>query len=324
MKEIAHLYSLEEIRHSFNITKIEEVVPVTISSDPNKYVPSGSPGIATISSLVQDKKLKNTLFGDERGKFVSVSFPFPTKVGNPGKLYTEVYQENIRPLPQKNLITNHKIKTIEEFEKDKLREIGNYVASNAAITFVMPDLSNVSEFWNNIYNLCSKYKYTVSFNHSVGARSRQFITDEFIPFVSFIDILYCIPIFDYRKIDGMGVCCGFMYKNDHEKNRETVIIESVYFVLSNYQANLLYLDGVTIGIPTKINANVLNHMLSTIEKEINYRNLTSEKKKTIVSRTRPPTKSKKAIISDFRWNSLTTTAIDTSDTCTNIYSGSTL
>lgn len=267
MEKVNHLYSLERFKNIFKIGKLEEVVPVTIAFDPNNYVPPGSPGIA----------LKDSLFINEgknpEGRTVFVSCPFPSKDGlRPGTI-VKTYNKNLYTLPQKNLIINHKVKSINEFEKDKISDIGKYVATNAAITFIMPDLLNAANFWMNIHNMCSKYKYSSFFHHSGGTGFRMYNSDKFIPFVSFIDISYCIPIFDYSKVDGIGIYCGFMYEHSDKKGEEFRIIDTLCFVLSNHRTNFLYLDGAKIRIPIKINTSTIRYMLEFIKNEIKYKKI---------------------------------------------------
>lgn len=267
MIDFAHPYSLEKFKSAFNTNNLElkNVLPVTISFDPNRYVPSGSPGVV----------LKNSLLATERNQLVRVLFPFPTKKGlSPGTII-DINYKNLHLLPQKNLTKDHKIKTINAFKKDNLYDIGNYVTTNAAITFTFSDLNAASMFWKEIPYLCSIYKYTSFFFHFGGSRKRKNLKEKFIPFISFIDLPYCIPVFDYRKIDGMGVCCGFMYKNEHEENGKkitsTTVVDTLYFILSNHKTNILYMDGVKLGNSAKISTDMLNYMSNFIEIEILYK-----------------------------------------------------
>lgn len=268
MENFTHLYSLDAFRSAFNINKLEleDLTPVTISFDPNRYIPTGSPGVT----------LKNSLLTNNKNRLIRVSFPFPTKRGiAPGALVDTNYK-NLYPLPQKSLIKGHKIKTIDTFKKDRLRDIRNYVSTNAAITFTFSNLDAALTFWKDIPYLCSIYKHTVFFYHLAGGRKRKSATEEFIPFISFVNLPYCIPIFDYRKIDGMGICCGFIYKKRYKEDGKvkyrTITVDTLYFVLSNYQANVLYIDGVKIGTSAKIDINILNYMMRFIQDEVGYKN----------------------------------------------------
>ena len=114
--------------------------------------------------------------------------PFPPVAGSLPGTYIRVHHKNLYPLPPKNLIINHKVKTVDMLNwRDNFRSIRNYITNNAAITFLIPNLLNAITFWDSIHNLCSKYKYTVHFYHSISIRQRKLLTDEFIPFVTFGD-----------------------------------------------------------------------------------------------------------------------------------------
>ena len=269
--EISHLYSLMTLKRTFNTDNLEEIVPVTISLDPNKYMPYGAPGITLKDSLMNTKLI---------GRRVPVLFPFPPKQGiNPG-VYTEICSENIYPLPQKNLIAGHKVKTVNSFNIDKMHRIRDYVRENNAITFVLCDLREAADLFQNIPIILSKYKYSTLFNQygGVSPKGARKPVGEFITFASFVDINYCIPIFDHRKVDGMGVYCGFMYHNGN--NTFSYTTNSMCFVLSNYGENLFYTDGASIATRTEINTGVLEYMLQRIKCEIDAERMQKTKSGT--------------------------------------------
>lgn len=267
--EISHLYSLRSLRKVFNIETLDEVVPVNISFDPNKYLPSGSPGVT----------LKRNLENNRISQFVSVLFPFPPKAGIAPGIHTKVHAENIYQLPQKRLITGHKVKTINMFEHSKLRGIRDYVNDNDAITFVLDSLVGALDFFSYIPDIMSRYKYSTHFYHcGTGITSDMKNKDDaFIPFVSFVNINYCIPIFDHRKVDGMGVYCGFMYSN--KNSEEFGIIDTLSFVLSNHQANLFHVDGAKIATKAILSSEVLVYLLKRIKAEIIGKKVTTGTKK---------------------------------------------
>lgn len=254
MGKTNHLYSLNKFEYIFhkgplinkNPLVLEDLVPVTIAFDLNKYVSAGSPGVTLKTSLLDDS--------DEKG-MAQVIFPFPTTPSILPGTQIEIKRKNLYALPEKNLIANHKVKTIPTFQKDKLKDIKKYVSINGAITFIMPDLIKSANFWLDIPDLCSKYKYMMSFYNFTRLHEQNYHPftrlrhqeEEFIPFVSFIDLPYCIPIFDHRKIDGMGVRCGLMYKKIYTENfkikYEIEDIKTLYFVVST-KLLLLHLEKV--------------------------------------------------------------------------------
>ena len=264
MIDPTHPYSLEAFKSTFGMA-IKDIIPVTISFDPNKYMSSGSPGVT----------LKSSLLDARRNQLIRVSFPFPTKKGIAPKTFIDINHKNVYPLPPKNLINNHKIKVVDEFKKSRLYDIGEYVTTNAALTFTFPNLKTAYMFWENIPHLCHMYKYTAFFYHLGGGKRRKSPKEEFIPFVSFIDLPYCVPIFNHRKINGMGVCCGFMYKKEHNNNGKitytTTTVDTLYFILSNHKTNVFYIDGVKLNTPEKIGKDILNYMQHFIETEMAYK-----------------------------------------------------
>lgn len=256
--KIPHLYSLSTLKQTFDIKTLDDVIPVTVSFDPNKYIPSGSPGVVN----------KNVLFNTTRpeGRSVSVLFPFSPRAGITPGTCTKIHRKNIYQLPQKKLIVEHKVKTIDMFNVKKLSKIRDFVNDNAAITFTLFDPTFASEFFANVPNICSKYKHSTFFYHygeGLAGNMRN-ADDVFVSFVSFIDINYCIPIFDHRKVDGMGVYCGFMY-NNAKNGKGSVLIDALCFVLSNHRENLFYTDGAKVAMESKISVDVLKYMIQRIK-----------------------------------------------------------
>ena len=255
--KISHLYSFSTLKQTFDIKTLNDIIPVTISFDPNKYVPSGSPGVVN----------KNVLFNTARpeGRSVPVLFPFSPKAGVTPGTCIKIHSKNIYQLPQKNLIVGHKVKIIDMFNVKKLKQIKDFVNANGAITFALFDAPSASDFFANIPDICSKYKHSTFFYHC-GDRSDGHMRntdDMFVSFVSFIDINYCIPIFDHRKVDGMGVYCGFMYNNKDGKG--SVLIDVLCFVLSNHRENLFYTDGAKVGVESRVSTDVLKYMIQRIK-----------------------------------------------------------
>lgn len=255
--KISHLYSLSTLKQTFDIKTLDDVIPVTISLDSSKYMPSGAPGIVKKNDLLNAERLE--------GRHISVLFPFPPKTGITPGTCIKIHSKNIYELPQKNLIVGHKVKTIDMFNINNLRKIRDFVKDNAAITFALFDTSNAVDFFTSIPDICSKYRHSPFFYHygeGLGGHIRN-TDDVFVSFVSFIDINYCIPIFDHRKVDGMGVYCGFMYNNKH--NKSSVLIDVLCFVLSKYGENLFYTDGARVSVESKISTDVLKYMIQRIK-----------------------------------------------------------
>lgn len=236
---------------------LDDVIPVTISFDPNKYVPSGAPGLTN----------KNTLLSEAypKGRSISVLFPFSPRTGVTPGTCVKIHSKNVYQLPQKNLIAGHKVKIIDIFKAKRLKQIKDFVNANGAITFALLDATSSTDFFSRIPDLCSRYKYSTFFYHCGEGLSdrRRTADDVFVSFVSFIDINYCIPIFDHRKVDGMGVYCGFMYNNKYGKG--STLIDVLCFVLSNHRENLFYTDGAKVGIESRVSMDVLKYMIQRIK-----------------------------------------------------------
>jgi len=255
--EISHLYSFNTLKQTFDIKTLNDIIPVTVSFDPNRHVPSGSPGVVN----------KNTLFNTERfeSRSVPVLFPFSPRTGVTPGTCIKINSKNIYELPQKNLIVGHKVKTIDKFNVKNLKKIRDFVKDNAAITFALFDASNAIDFFASIPDLCSRYNHSTFFYHYGNGLSGHIrdADDVFVSFVSFIDINYCIPIFDHRKVDGMGVYCGLMYNN--KKNKGSILIDVLCSVLSNHKENLLYTDGTNIATESRVSNDVLKYMIQRIK-----------------------------------------------------------
>ena len=246
------MYQLDKLAIQKNM-KSTNFVPVTISCGRYMRAFVGMPGIVIEKDL--------GMLDCE----VPVLFPFPSTTDKATIDISQALSNKLHRLPPKNLVHNHRIKTIDMFAHNKLQEVAKYVKEHASITFIFSDLTGTAAFISEIPYMCTNYEYTVPFSMRKEKKvETQSFPYEFIPFVNFIDIPYCIPIFDSHKVGGIGVYCGFLYLRADDKY---VIRNSLYFILSNYEDNLLYVDGTKVRTEGVVQQAALTHMLEIINSE---------------------------------------------------------
>lgn len=270
MVKIKHIYELDNLapRKAVDSTTF---VPVTTPCGKRFGTLVGTPGIVA----------ENMLTGTGREIPVLLSFPVSQSRHNRNMPY--IPDTNLHVLPPKNLIHNHRVKMINEFKSEKIHDIADYVKEHASITLTFSDPAGAARFIEKIPSMHKSYKHIIPYNFRKGVFNARTATFKFIPFVHFIDLPYCISIFDGRKVDGIGIRCGFLYlKNTGDPNYACMTFNNLYFILSNYKDNLLYVDGVKIRTECNIEQSTIGHMLSIIKDERALRETPSvvPKKKT--------------------------------------------
>jgi len=245
-----------DTKHIFNLTKLGkdvECLQATINTSANGiHAHLGSP-------LIVSKKA----FGDEKVKAIRVLFPFPFKLGqSPGSSYS-VDKRHLIVKNDKCFVNNNKIKVIPEFKMDNLSTLLKYVRDNGSITFnisaseyengtLVPSrekktAASVCSFLDVLYEMCNRYKYNSLF---FCEYLKSFISSDVSNIhytASFLDLYNCIPIFNHKKVDGVGVIFNMCLIGSTKTSGSLVSRVCVVLALSNYKDNIFVTDGIQVN-----------------------------------------------------------------------------
>lgn len=133
-----------------------------------------------------------------------------------------------------------------------------------------PDQEGTKEFLKNMNYLLSRYKFHTSIDYSY-ATAKQVrgwgISNETaaVPCITIFDISHCIPIFNTRKVDGIGLLYEVILKDATEVNGSVFKSSSLTMIFSQFNDNLFYLDGETLASPNKFDRSIIKYLLQGVD-----------------------------------------------------------
>lgn len=226
------------------------------------YAPLGSP-------LIINKKD----FDNEELKVIKGLFPFPFKAGyQPGSRYS-VEKAHLIVKDNECFVDKSRIKIISEFKADNFSTLLKYVKDNGSITFNISaseyengllvsnqekkTAASVCEFLDTLYNICEGYKYYSLFFCQYSESFVSADVSDIYYTASFLDLYNCVPIFNHRKVDGIGVIFNMNLINPTKATGSLVSKACIALVLSNYKDNIFITDGIRINEIRPINPSVI-------------------------------------------------------------------
>jgi len=159
-----------------------------------------------------------------------------------------VMSKIVHPVNLKPLYKNHKVLTVSEFDIGKFERLMQFVRDVGGISLVISDKNgreNVADAVRKIQNL---WNYTALFYYNAwGGKYLEGKDDSYACLLTFLDLPYCIPLFNMHKIDGVGLSfCGFTKKASLNYGclHRTFKMDLIY---SKYEENLFVVDGVDVN-----------------------------------------------------------------------------
>jgi hypothetical protein len=182
-------------------------------------------------------------------KHIKIKSYFPGRVEHVCKYDTIMSSlDTIIEADDDGFINTHKHKILKYFDPEKLHKIGEFVKQNRSISFEMENFEAAEEllkslkYFNNYYKLSMHYGNYYN-NYSVSKIKKD--TLKF--FILFLDLKYAVPLYSKKKVDGMGVCVGAYWLEYSKKIEYMYNCSQIYFVLSNYNDNVVSVDGGKIN-----------------------------------------------------------------------------
>lgn len=267
-------------KHFYNLVDGERYVPVVIHC-----ATAISDNQTPCPGFLRQKYFTEQSPKDSRpGRISSTSdvmlAPFPSRKGVKirSKIIFEGYGDElvISQLDEKRIFDDHPIENVERFPLDKMATINERVKETGAYTFVVEKEKAILEAVKKIpkvseeaFRVASLMKYEIDTSKSAGSKLNLL--------VSFLDLPYCIPIYDSRYVDGMGMFVA-LYFPEISEEKQTLFIKHIYaVVLSHHKENVLTIDGGSeVNAYEPIPSGLTDLFLSTVKQK-------PEKEKSIAS-----------------------------------------
>lgn len=154
----------------------------------------------------------------------------------------------ISPVKLKPLYKGHKILTVSSFDLGKFGRLLEFVKDVGGISLVIEYDEGKREVSNSIQQLAMEFKYSSLFLFNVW--DDKFLwseDDKLVCVLTFLDLPYCVPLFNMHKVDGVGLSfSGATIEGSmaHGYLRRIFRADIIY---SNYEDNIFFIDGLPIN-----------------------------------------------------------------------------
>ena len=148
---------------------------------------------------------------------------------------------NLRPLAE-----NHRVLTISEFDLGKFDRLMEYIRDVGAISFVVDFQSGFKSIPKQMRKIEKLFEYSaLFFFNSWGTKYLEGPDDKYVGVVSIFDLPYCVPLFNMRRVNGIGFSFSGVTINASKNYGQLHRVFKVEFVYSHYPDNIFVIDGVT-------------------------------------------------------------------------------
>jgi len=205
----------------------------------NELWPCGTPIVYAANSLKKDARLHPS---------VRVYTIMPPSQHASGYEVAQVELQAISPIGLKPLYNNHKILTVGSFDFGKFDRLLEFIRDVGGISLIIEYEEGRRELAESVKQIERAFKYCSAFSYNTWTdRNLWGKDDKFVCVLTFLDIPYCVPLFNMRKVDGIGLSfCGATVKAsiDYGYLNKTFRTDLVY---SNYEDNVFFVDGIAIN-----------------------------------------------------------------------------
>ena len=138
---------------------------------------------------------------------VRLFFPFPTRIGHSTGMHTDARLNHIHIRKDAPNIIDTETIVGKEYDPKDIHNIAKHVDDKGALTFQF-ETEQLPEFTDNLVGatVFSKvYKTNILMGRRSDLYQKRKDGDEVTGLLSFIRLDLCIPVFDFKHMDGMGV-----------------------------------------------------------------------------------------------------------------------
>jgi hypothetical protein len=171
---------------------------------------------------------------------------FPARANN-GCGYIWLPENALKFTDKQPLCETHKTVTIDNFDYSQFGNIINSVKKHGGISFVSKEKSAAHSIFGSVKSIVREYNYPSLFYYN--ASSGRFLSgedDDLLSIVSFFDLTHCVPLFNMKKVDGMGISFSQVIRKHSELLEKQIYTFRLDIMVSNYKDNLFLIDGAVV------------------------------------------------------------------------------
>lgn len=242
----------------------DEYAPVLLLADSERNLPLPCPGIMRQKDI-------NVAMSDDRPKrrFAYMSIPFCPREGQQMRQRISV-SPAILPMEPKNLIKEHRLEIVDKFPLESLPQIKEAARERGAVSFIVEKHSEMRKAVEKLDQEAAKvFKYVTCMKYNVGAGTRKLEEDRLSLALSFIELPYCIPIYNANRVDGVGVIVSLIYQPSSIAMGGLNFRDMYGLVFSNYEDNVFKIDGGSrVNKFSPIPGGLKEHFYSSIKEDL--------------------------------------------------------
>lgn len=202
-------------------------------------------------------------------KHTNVLFTFPVYSDRPPNRIDLYKTSDLKRKSHGCFLDNHKFINALSFGPKRIAQAIKLTKENSAVSFVMSKQTAVSFLQKLIPLALDRYKYHSVFHTFYNNNIKSYVNivpgDCAISVVSFLDIRHCIPIFNTRRVDGVGIIFRTILPLTSKKDKMLIEIAEMSVILSQFKENLFCIDGTDMCPHITITNELICKMIDVTE-----------------------------------------------------------
>jgi hypothetical protein len=177
--------------------------------------------------------------------------------------------QTVQPINIKPLCGNHEVLTVASFDFGKFYRLLDFIHDVGGISLVIEQARGRSTIVESIIKLTKIFKYNSLFYYNTwGKKYLAGDDDKYICILSFFDIPYCIPLFDMRRVDGIGLSFTGVTLKASKAYGQLHRVFKADLIYSNYEENLYVIDGVNVNPPSRCGSDTYSSLATVANIEL--------------------------------------------------------
>ena len=188
---------------------------------------------------------------------------FPARYNGGIFINSRIGVENLRVVNGNRLFNLHYIKPIEKFSMGTINYVIKYAKHWGAITLKFVGHQEAANFVNKLKAIFKLYNHYSSFGSNFQHTSSAFFKHATCKFyATFIDVSYCVPIWNPKKVDGMGLIISLVSDDTGQPNGMPLVAFNSAIMLTNYEENIFKVDGCVANPHENVGNDLIDMLLN--------------------------------------------------------------
>lgn len=175
-------------------------------------------------------------------------------------------------------------RTVSGFKKDMFELVAN-LAKTEGTAVVLLNQESATKMLDGFDEMLKMFKYShvVTLKHTDPRNRIRVAEDTIKPALTVFDIRLCMPVFNHRRCDGIGLSYELVLPKSSSESGKLISFGLMAVLLSNFRDNLFYVDGVDIRAESPMHSATLEELKDMTNSKLP--DIGKEKKKARAKKT---------------------------------------